>query len=179
MLPLAKFQVSYPVQAQRRYQVLKTSTFIPFSATTHTSLTTSSQPLDEVDIMPNISFDIFFQDDIINITASRSGGSAPKVKPAWKVRTAPKLPPKEPPLPKAAAAFGSAKAKQIETKQLTETKPAVKPKAEKPTPKPKEAAKANGIPKKPTEVKKSPKLKDAANAKAVANTKAGAKSAST
>ena len=40
--------------------------------------------------MPNISFDIFFNQDIVNITASRSQG-APKVKPDWKVRTAPKL----------------------------------------------------------------------------------------
>ena len=46
--------------------------------------------------MPNISFDVFFTDDVINVTASRSNG-APKVKPEWKVRTAPKLPPKEPP----------------------------------------------------------------------------------
>ena len=47
--------------------------------------------------MPNISFDIFFDQDFLNFTATRSGGSAPKVKPAWKVRTAPKLPPKEQP----------------------------------------------------------------------------------
>ena len=118
--------------------------------------------------MPNISFDIFFQDDIINITASRSGGSAPKVKPAWKVRTAPKLPPKEPPVPKTVAAFGPPKAKQ-----LTEAKSAAKSKEEKLAPKPKEVAKASGETKKPTEVKKAPKLKDAANGKA------GAKSAST
>ena len=48
--------------------------------------------------MPNISFDIFFNEDVVNITASR-GNSAPKVKPSWKSRTAPKLPPKTPPQP--------------------------------------------------------------------------------
>jgi len=52
--------------------------------------------------MPNISFDIFFDQDFINITATRTQG-VPKVKPEWKVRTAPKLPPKEvPALPKTA-----------------------------------------------------------------------------
>jgi len=51
--------------------------------------------------MPNVSFDIFYDLDFINITATRSG-AAPKVKPAWKVRTAPKLPPKELPATKAA-----------------------------------------------------------------------------
>lgn len=45
--------------------------------------------------MPNISFDIFFDQDFINVSASR-GKTAPKEKPEWKVRTAPKLPPKEP-----------------------------------------------------------------------------------
>ena len=44
--------------------------------------------------MPNISFDIFFDQDFINITATR-GKTAPKAKPEWKVRSAPKLPPKE------------------------------------------------------------------------------------
>lgn len=44
--------------------------------------------------MPNISFDIFFDQDFINLSASRSK-HAPKAKPEWKVRTAPKLPPKE------------------------------------------------------------------------------------
>lgn len=43
--------------------------------------------------MPNISFDVFFDKDFINITATR-GQTAPKAKPQWKVRTAPKLPPK-------------------------------------------------------------------------------------
>lgn len=43
--------------------------------------------------MPNVSFDIFFDKDFINITATR-GHTAPKAKPEWKVRTAPKLPPK-------------------------------------------------------------------------------------
>jgi len=44
--------------------------------------------------MPNISFDIFFDQDFINVSASR-GKHAPKAKPEWKVRTVPKLPPKE------------------------------------------------------------------------------------
>jgi hypothetical protein len=43
--------------------------------------------------MPNVSFDIFFDKDFINITATR-GQTAPKAKPEWKVRSAPKLPPK-------------------------------------------------------------------------------------
>ena len=46
--------------------------------------------------MPNVSFDVFFDKDFINITATR-GIVAPKAKPEWKVRTAPKLPPKEVP----------------------------------------------------------------------------------
>lgn len=46
--------------------------------------------------MPNISFDVFFDQDFINVSASR-GKHAPKAKPDWKVRTAPKLPPKEQP----------------------------------------------------------------------------------
>ena len=49
--------------------------------------------------MPNVSFDIFYDLDFINVTATRSG-AAPRVKPAWKVRTAPKLPPKELPASK-------------------------------------------------------------------------------
>ncbi|MCJ1308069.1 hypothetical protein MMC25_001720 [Agyrium rufum] len=84
--------------------------------------------------MPNISFDIFFNDDTVNITASR-GTNAPKIKPEWKVRTAPKLPPKEPPQ-KPTAVFGKPKA-------LTE-KPAA---PEKPAPKklaPKAPAATNG-----------------------------------
>jgi len=43
--------------------------------------------------MPNVSFDIFFDKDFINVTATR-GQTAPKAKPEWKVRTVPKLPPK-------------------------------------------------------------------------------------
>ncbi|KIV83776.1 hypothetical protein PV11_05771 [Exophiala sideris] len=43
--------------------------------------------------MPNVSFDVFFDKDFINITATR-GIKAPKAKPEWKVRTVPKLPPK-------------------------------------------------------------------------------------
>lgn len=46
--------------------------------------------------MPNVSFDIFFDKDFINITATR-GYKAPKAKPEWKVRTLPKLPPKPQP----------------------------------------------------------------------------------
>ena len=99
--------------------------------------------------MPNISFDIFFQDDIINLTATRSAGSAPKVKPAWKVRTAPKLPPKEPIQPKTAV-FG-----KPEQKQLTAPEPKAAPKA---APKAKEAPAVNGETKKPAEAKKIPKL---------------------
>jgi hypothetical protein len=108
--------------------------------------------------MPNISFDIFFQDDIINITASRSGGSAPKVKPAWKVRTAPKLPPKEPFEPKTERAFGPPKLKQAP--QPSTAKP--KPKEIKEAPKVEEAAKQPAAP------KKIPKLGPAANGKAPA-----------
>lgn len=52
--------------------------------------------------MPNISFDVFFDQDFINVTATRSG-AAPKAKPAWKVRSAPKLPPKALPPPDPAA----------------------------------------------------------------------------
>lgn len=55
--------------------------------------------------MPNISFDIFFNDDTLNFTASRSQG-APKVKPAWKVRSAPKL---QPSVPKTPGTAGFAK----------------------------------------------------------------------
>lgn len=47
--------------------------------------------------MPNVSFDVFFDKDFINITATR-GITAPKAKPDWKVRTAPKLPPKQSPV---------------------------------------------------------------------------------
>lgn len=48
--------------------------------------------------MPNISFDIFYDKDILNFTATR-GKQVPKIKPAWKTRTAPKLAPKEPDAP--------------------------------------------------------------------------------
>lgn len=48
--------------------------------------------------MPNISFDIFYNTDLVNLTVSRSGG-APKAKPDWKVRQAPKLAPKPKPTP--------------------------------------------------------------------------------
>ncbi|MCJ1477469.1 hypothetical protein MMC13_006141 [Lambiella insularis] len=98
--------------------------------------------------MPNISFDIFFQDDIINLTATRSQGSAPKVKPAWKVRTAPKLPPKEPVQPPTSV-FGK------QQKKLPAPEPKAAPKAKEETSKPAEAKK---IPKLP------PKAKPAAKA---------------
>ena len=55
--------------------------------------------------MPNLSFDIFFNEDTVNVTATR-GKAAPKIKPDWKVRSAPKLPPKTPSLP-ATAAFAN------------------------------------------------------------------------
>ena len=48
--------------------------------------------------MPNISFDIFYTADLVNFTVSRSGG-APRAKPDWKVRQAPKLAPKPKPTP--------------------------------------------------------------------------------
>lgn len=96
--------------------------------------------------MPNISFDIFFQDDIINLTATRSAGSAPKVKPAWKVRTAPKLPPKEPVQPPTSV-FAAPKQKKL-------------PAPEKTAPKAKEESK------KPGEAKKIPKLPPKAKAAA-------------
>jgi hypothetical protein len=53
--------------------------------------------------MPNVSFDIFFDQDFINVTATR-GKTAPRAKPEWKVRTAPKLPPKEQPVDHSGAA---------------------------------------------------------------------------
>ncbi|MCJ1328467.1 hypothetical protein MMC10_005144 [Thelotrema lepadinum] len=71
--------------------------------------------------MPNISFDIFFNEDTVNITATR-GDKAPKVKPEWKVRSAPKLPPKTPPQ-KPVAAFANpskAKAAQESAKESTD-----------------------------------------------------------
>jgi len=125
--------------------------------------------------MPNISFDIFFQEDIINITASRSGGSAPKIKPAWKVRTAPKLPPKEPPVNPKTAAFGPPKLLKQASPESSKTpsKPsatASKPSTAKPAANPKETPKPKGetneAAKKPAEAKKTPKLKDQANGKA-------------
>jgi hypothetical protein len=32
--------------------------------------------------MPNLSFDVFYDQDFVNFTVSR-GGAAPKAKPAW------------------------------------------------------------------------------------------------
>ena len=77
--------------------------------------------------MPNISFDIFFNEDVVNITASRSQG-APRVKPAWKVRTAPKLPPRTPPQ-KPTAAFGKPQQKAL---PAPEEKPEATDDSEKP-----------------------------------------------
>ena len=71
--------------------------------------------------MPNISFDIFFNDDVINLTASRSQG-APKVKPAWKVRSAPKLPPKEPPAAPTAVFAPKSNAQATKPKASSESK---------------------------------------------------------
>lgn len=62
--------------------------------------------------MPNISFDIFFDQDFLNVTATRSQG-APKAKPAWKVRTAPKLAPKEQPEPPQGSAPNRPQLKKI------------------------------------------------------------------
>lgn len=69
--------------------------------------------------MPNINFDIFYDTDVINVTASR-GTNAPKVKPAWKVRSAPKLPPKQPPVPKVQQAFGAPEQPKKQPKRITE-----------------------------------------------------------
>lgn len=60
--------------------------------------------------MPNISFDIFFDQDFINVTATR-GKTAPRAKPEWKVRSAPKLPPKEQPVDNSGAPKPPARAK--------------------------------------------------------------------
>jgi len=68
----------------------------------HSSLPSSSisivDAFHEAIPMPNISFDVFYDQDFVNFTVSR-GGAAPKAKPAWKIRSAPKLPPKEIPAP--------------------------------------------------------------------------------
>ena len=101
--------------------------------------------------MPNISFDIFFNDDVINLTASRSQG-APKVKPAWKVRSAPKLPPKEPPAAPTAVFAPKSNAQAAKPQSLNESKAP-----------PKLASKASDVKqgaKGAAEPKKVPKLKD-------------------
>ncbi|KAI9739364.1 MAG: hypothetical protein M1834_007577 [Cirrosporium novae-zelandiae] len=113
--------------------------------------------------MPNISFDIFFNEDIINLTASRSNG-APKVKPAWKVRSAPKLEIRQAPKPKdlPPSAWATPK-RHIESPkprvtELPESRPPTK-KIEAPKSTPKvEAPKAETAPK--VENPKAPKLKD-------------------
>lgn len=74
--------------------------------------------------MPNISFDIFFNEDVVNITASR-GNSAPKVKPGWKTRVAPKLPPKEPPQP-ATAVFAKPSREEESSSSAEPKRPARK-----------------------------------------------------
>jgi hypothetical protein len=53
--------------------------------------------------MPTISADFTYGLDFLNFTVTQSQG-APKVKPAWKVRTAPKLPPKQQALPASSTA---------------------------------------------------------------------------
>ncbi len=95
--------------------------------------------------MPNLSFDVFYNADILNFTATRSQG-APKPKPDWKVRTAPKLAAKPKPTPE--SAFGLPK--QIESADEAPKPPksvngAVK---QGPKPAPKEAPKETPKPKK-------------------------------
>jgi hypothetical protein len=75
--------------------------------------------------MPNISFDIFFDQDFINVTATR-GKTAPRAKPEWKVRSAPKLPPKEQPVDRSGAARPPARPKINEGRGVV-GKPAPKP----------------------------------------------------
>jgi hypothetical protein len=78
--------------------------------------------------MPNISFDIFFDKDFINVTATR-GHTAPKAKPEWKVRTAPKLPPKPVPEDHSGAPRPPAREKLTSTRQpLNKAKPGQQPK---------------------------------------------------
>jgi len=67
--------------------------------------------------MPNISFDIFYNTDLVNFTISRSGG-APKAKPDWKIRQAPKLAPKPKPTPE--NTFGPPKTSQQKPSQQKE-----------------------------------------------------------
>lgn len=75
--------------------------------------------------MPNISFDIFFDKDFINVTATR-GHTAPKAKPEWKVRTAPKLPPKPIPEDHSGAPRPAPRQKLTSTRQsLAPPKPGV------------------------------------------------------
>lgn len=91
--------------------------------------------------MPNISFDVFFDTDFINITATRAQG-APKVKPEWKTRTAPKLPPKPLPPPSKDHPRPS-KITGPRITELPEDKPVPKAKAAAPKA---AAAKAKGVP---------------------------------
>jgi hypothetical protein len=87
--------------------------------------------------MPNVSFDIFYDLDFINITATRSG-AAPKVKPAWKVRTAPKLPPKELPVPNKSAPRPEARQKINAQRSAVQNKQPAVPKKKLPVLPPKE-----------------------------------------
>lgn len=106
--------------------------------------------------MPNISFDIFFNEDIVNVTASRSQGSAPKVKPGWKTRTAPKLPKKQEPK---TSAFAKPTPRITEVEDSEEEKPQEKketPKKKEEPPKKKEEPKKQES--KEGEKKKIPKL---------------------
>ncbi|MCJ1376845.1 hypothetical protein MMC20_008090 [Loxospora ochrophaea] len=105
------FQVSSPLFTALKYCLVRLAI-----SPQHTPLLHKSKVFQ----MPNISFDIFFNDDVLNFTASRSQG-APKVKPAWKVRSAPKLPPKEPPKP-ATSVFAAPKARITELPEPATTK---------------------------------------------------------
>lgn len=53
--------------------------------------------------MAHISADLIFDSDFLNFTITNAN-AAPKIKPAWKVRTAPKLPPKQKALPQSSVA---------------------------------------------------------------------------
>lgn len=87
--------------------------------------------------MPNISFDVFFDTDFINITATRAQG-APKAKPAWKTRSIPKLAPKPLP-PPSKDSPRPPKLTGPRVTELPEDEPAPKPKAKAAAPKVKQA----------------------------------------
>jgi hypothetical protein len=102
--------------------------------------------------MPNISFDIFFNDDTINLTASRSK-FAPKVKPTWKIRSAPKLEPAKPKTP-GVSVFAPGAQRPKPTPRVEELSDSA---SSSPAPTPKKPASNPAVP----QVKKAPpKLKD-------------------